>query len=177
MRGAGDSLSTSKGCRIGRMPNDVEIRKAAETDRAALGRYGARLMRQHHEFDPKRFITVAKPEAGYGHFLATQLDQKDALVLVAEMESRVVGYIFAGLEPMSWKDLRAPCGYIHDVYVDETARGHGVGEKLVTAALAWCKESGMERTVLSSAARNETAQRFFARLGFRPTMIEMTRET
>lgn len=158
------------------MSNDVVIRKALETDREALGRYGGKLMRQHHEFDPQRFITVAKPEAGYGHFLSTQLNEKDVLVLVAELEARVVGYIFAGLEDMSWKDLRGPCGYIHDVYVDESARGHGVGEKLVAAALAWCKEAGMERTVLSSAARNESAQRFFARLGFRPTMVEMTRE-
>jgi RimJ/RimL family protein N-acetyltransferase len=30
--------------------------------------------------------------------------------------------------------------------------------------------------VLSTAVRNEAAQRLFARAGFRPTMIEMTRE-
>jgi ribosomal protein S18 acetylase RimI-like enzyme len=32
------------------------------------------------------------------------------------------------------------------------------------------------RIVLSSAERNEGAQRFFTRMGFRRTMIEMTRE-
>jgi hypothetical protein len=30
--------------------------------------------------------------------------------------------------------------------------------------------------VLSAAAKNESARRLFASLGFRPTMIEMTRE-
>jgi hypothetical protein len=28
-----------------------------------------------------------------------------------------------------------------------------------------------------SATKNESAQRFFAKLGWRPTMVEMTRET
>jgi ribosomal protein S18 acetylase RimI-like enzyme len=32
------------------------------------------------------------------------------------------------------------------------------------------------RVVLSTAERNEAAQRLFARAGFRRTMIEMTRE-
>jgi RimJ/RimL family protein N-acetyltransferase len=32
------------------------------------------------------------------------------------------------------------------------------------------------RVVLSTAARNERAQRFFERAGFRRTMVEFTRE-
>lgn len=156
---------------------NCSIRPARESDREALGRYGAALMRQHHTFDPERFITVAKPEAGYGHFLESQLNEKDSFVRVAEVDGKVVAYIFAGLEPTSWKDLRAACGYIHDVFVDESARGHRIGELLVQAALEWFAEKKVPRTVLSSAAKNESAQRFFARMGFRPTMVEMTRET
>lgn len=156
---------------------DCNIRPARESDREALGRYGAALMRQHHAFDPQRFITVAKPEAGYGQLLASQLDEKDAFVHVAERDGKVIGYIFAGLEPTSWKDLRAACGYVHDVYVDESARGQRIGELLLNAALEWLAEKKVPRTVLSSAAKNESAQRFFARLGFRATMVEMTRET
>ena len=36
---------------------------------------------------------------------------------------------------------------------------------------------GAPRVVLHTAALNEAAQRFFERLGFRRTMIEMTRES
>jgi RimJ/RimL family protein N-acetyltransferase len=36
---------------------------------------------------------------------------------------------------------------------------------------------GAPRVVLMAAWRNEAARRLFARLGFRPTMLEMTRET
>ena len=34
----------------------------------------------------------------------------------------VVGYVYAGLEPQSWKELREACGFIHDVAVDEARR-------------------------------------------------------
>ena len=35
---------------------------------------------------------------------------------------------------------------------------------------------GAPRVVLSTAFRNEAAQRLFERMGFRRTMVEMTRE-
>ena len=155
---------------------DVTIRPATKADEGALGRWGGALMRQHHDFDPLRFVRSENPEAGYGRFLVSQLDEPGSVVLVAERAGAVVGYAFAALEPMSWKDLRAACGYLHDVYVDPAARGAGAGERLVRAALEWLEGRGAPRVVLMSAARNESAQRLFERIGFRRTMVEMTRE-
>ena len=156
--------------------DEVTIRPATPADETALGQYGGALMRQHHDFDPQRFITVDNPERGYGRFLVSQIGEDDMLVLVAERAGRVVGYTYAGLEPMSWKDLRAACGYVHDVFVDPAARGGGIGEQLVRAAIERLEALGAPRVVLMSAARNEGAQRLFERLGFRRTMVEMTRE-
>lgn len=155
---------------------DVAIRPAREADEAALGRWGGALMRQHHDFDPQRFIRTEHPEAGYGRFLVSQLSDPESVVLVADRAGEVIGYAFASLEPMSWKDLRAPCGYLHDVFVDPSARGAGAGTRLVRGAIEWLQAHGAPRVVLMSAARNEGAQRLFARLGFRETMVEMTRE-
>ena len=158
------------------MGDEVTIRRAVPADRDALGRYGGALMRQHHEYDPERFIQVEHPEEGYAHFLVSQLTSDDSVVLVAERGGTVVGYAYAGLEPLSWKELRGACGYLHDVYVDVGARRSGTGKKLVRAVLEWAASKGAPRTVLWSAARNHAAQRLFARLGFRHTMVEMTRE-
>ncbi len=152
------------------------IRAAVADDREALGRYGGALMRQHHEWDPARFLAVEHPEEGYATFLVGQLDSPGATVLVADLDGAVVGYAYASLEPMSWKELRGPCGYLHDVFVDELARGRGVGERLMNEALAWLEGRGAPRVVLVSAAKNTRAQALFARLGFRATMCEMTRE-
>lgn len=152
----------------------IHIRPAAKSDEAALGRYGAALMRQHHADDPRRFLLVERPEAGYGRFLVSHVEDPEFLVLVAERESEVIGYVFAGIEPTSWRDLRGPCGYIHDVYVDERVRRSGAGRELVRAAIAWVYSRGMSQIVLMSMSGNEAAQRLFASVGFRKTMVEMT---
>src|SRR4026208_583384 len=55
-------------------------------------------------------------------------------------------------------------------------RGHGVGRQLLDETLSMMQAKGARQIVLSTAERNEAAQRLFARMGFRPTTIEMTRE-
>jgi ribosomal protein S18 acetylase RimI-like enzyme len=52
-----------------------------------------------------------------------------------------------------------------------------VASRLVEAAVAGLAAMGAPRVVLMAAWRNDGARRLFERLGFRPTMLEMTRET
>jgi GNAT superfamily N-acetyltransferase len=161
------------------MPGDPPfvIRRAAENDAPALGRLGALLMRVHYSFDPQRFLPPgSNPEAGYGRFLRSQLRDEDSAVFVAVKEGAVVGYVFAGLEPLSWKELRDACGFIHDVAVDEAGRRLGIATALIEAAVEWLRSRGAPRVVLWTADRNVAARRLFEQLGFRPTMVEMTRE-
>jgi GNAT superfamily N-acetyltransferase len=95
---------------------------------------------------------------------------------VAEDGGRVVGYVYAGLEPHSWKELREAAGFIHDVCVEDGQRSHGVGSLLVAAASDWLRARGAPRVLLWTAERNAAARRLVTRLGFRTTMVEMTRE-
>jgi ribosomal protein S18 acetylase RimI-like enzyme len=153
------------------------VRAAAPADAPALGRLGALLLRTHHEFDRQRFIAPRPDsEQGYAWFLGSQLENDQALVCVAEQEGRVVGYVYAGIEPMSWKELRDEAGFIHDVAVSEDARGRGIATALVEEAMRWFAERHVPRVVLWTAAPNAAARRLFERLGFRHTMLEMTRE-
>jgi GNAT superfamily N-acetyltransferase len=153
------------------------IRRATRGDLDAVGRLGAALLRAHYAFDAARFMASgAGAEAGYAWFLGTQLDRPDALVLVADIEGEVVGYLYAGIEPQNWKELREEAGFIHDVLVDEGRRGAGIAQALMEAAMDWCRSRGVPRVILWTAARNEGAQRLFARAGFRETMKELTRE-
>lgn len=153
------------------------IRRATRADLPALGKLGGLLLRTHHAFDSRRFMAPGDdPEGGYAWFLGTQLRESGVIVLVAERDGAVVGYVYAGLEPQSWKELREAAGFIHDVVVGESGRRLGVASALVEAAVAWLREQGAPRVMLWTAEPNEAAQRLFARLGFRRTMVEMTRE-
>ena len=153
------------------------IRRATKADLPALGRLGASLLRTHYAFDQQRFMAPGtNPESGYAWFLGTQLNEEDVAVLVAERDGRVAGYVYAGIEPRNWKELRDEAGFIHDVLVEEDARRTGMATALMEAAVAWLRASGAPRVVLWTAEPNAEAQRLFARLGFRRTMVEMTRE-
>jgi ribosomal protein S18 acetylase RimI-like enzyme len=153
------------------------LRPATRDDLPALGRLGARLMHLHHEFDRRRFLEpMPDAEQGYAWFLGTQLDEPEARVVVAEEDGQVVGYAYGAIEPRSWQMLLDEAGMIHDVMVDHAARGRGIGTSLVNDMLAWMRTRGVPRVVLHTADPNAEAQRLFQRLGFRPTMIEMTRE-
>ena len=155
----------------------LTIRRAERRDARALGALGAALMRTHYAFDPQRFLAAGDDaERGYAAFLSSQLEDDDVVVLVGEVDGRVVGYVYAGLEPMSWKELRGPAGFIHDVIVEDDGRGTGAGTALIDAAIAWLRDHGAPCVMPWTAERNEDAQRLFTRLGFRRTMIEMTRE-
>ena len=161
------------------LPSDIVIRRAESHDVAALGELGAKLMRVHFSFDQRRFLdpgSSGDAEAGYASFLGSQLDDDASIVLVAERRDRVVGYVYAAIEPLSWKELRDECGFIHDLLVDKVVQRSGIGEALLDAAIEWLREQGMPRVVLGTAAQNAGARRLFERRGFRATMVEMTLE-
>jgi ribosomal protein S18 acetylase RimI-like enzyme len=156
----------------------IVIRPATKADLAAVGRLGAMLVQTHHDFDPRRFIAATRQtEVGYASFLGTQLDARDVVVLVAEHEGDVIGYTYAGVEGKDWMSLRGPAGALYDILVDPGHRGRGVGRMLLEATVAALTSRGVPQVVLSTADRNETAQRLFASAGFRRTMVEMTRDT
>lgn len=155
----------------------LTIRPSEPQDLPAIGRMGADLIRMHHGFDARRFLTPPEDaEDGYAWFLGTQLARDDVAVLVAEHGGDIIGYVYAGTQPMAWMELREEAGFIYDIFVIERARGSGAAGALAEAAMRWLAERGMPRVMLWTAPQNETAQRLFARLGFRLTMVEMTRE-
>jgi ribosomal protein S18 acetylase RimI-like enzyme len=115
-------------------------------------------------------------EKSYGSFLGRQLEEPNIIILVAERDGNVVGYTYAGVEGNDYMALRGPAGVVYDIVVDPAHRGQGIGRMLLDATIDELKARGAPRVVLSTAERNAAAQRLFDRAGFRPTMIEMTRE-
>jgi len=153
------------------------IRPATPADLPALGRLGALLVRTHHDFDPRRFIDATpRTGRGYAAYLGSQLEAPGVIVLVAEDDGEVLGYAYAGVEGQDYMSLRGPAGVLHDLVVDPSHRGRGVGRLLLEAAAEALEARGAPQIVLSTAERNEAAQRLFARAGFRRTMVEMTRD-
>ena len=159
------------------MVTDIVVRPATSVDLPAIGRLGALLVKTHHDFDAKRFMAPTRETAsGYASFLASQLDQPDVVMLVAAEDEQVIGYTYAAVEGPDWMSLRGEAGVLHDIVIGPEGRGRGAGRMLLDATVAALQARGATQVVLSAAQRNTAAQRLFASAGFRPTMIEMTRD-
>ena len=92
-------------------------------DWARVGELAEVLVRTHYAFDSRRFVppdTLRAPD--YIARLREEVDRGDAVVLVAEVDGAIAGYVFAGVEAASWKDLRDEAGYVHDLVVDAANR-------------------------------------------------------
>lgn len=136
----------------------------------------------HHSFDPHRFIFPDNIAEGYAWWLGREIENPDAVVLVAEEthrdsdEAEILGYTYGTIEDADWRLLLGPYAGFHDLWVEERARGKGIGKMLTEATMDRFAEMGARQVVLMTAVQNGAAQRLADSLGFRRTMIEMTRE-
>ena len=155
----------------------IVVRPATRADLPALVPLAIALVHQHHAFDEARFAVFERLEEGYAWFLGRELDDEDAIVLAAARpDGAVVGYAYGRIEERSYEALLERHGALHDLFVDEPSRGAGVATALVTAMCDALRQKGAPRVVLAAAEKNARAQALFSKLGFRRTMVEMTRE-
>lgn len=154
----------------------LSVRYATAADLGLVARLAGGLVRMHHAFDPLRFMSVPGVEAGYERFLGRELSNQDAIVLVAEYDGKIAGYAYGTVEPRDWNALLDAAGALHDVFVDEHARRKGAARLLVLRMMDEFQAKGVPRVVLHAATPNAAAIALFASLGFRHTMVEMTRE-
>lgn len=100
------------------------------------------------------------------------LASDDNLVLLARSEIRtpdedngILGHLVARLSgPGSVHPIRV--AEVESIHVYAEHRGHGIGDELMTAFLAWAASKGAHRVSVTAYAANEGAQRFYARHGF-----------
>ncbi len=99
------------------------------------------------------------PTAEQLHELVTN---PDSVLFVARLDGVIVG-------SLTLVQYRIPTGlkaWIEDVVVDQTARGHGIGELLNQAALDEAQRRGHKGVSLTSRPSREAANRLYQRLGF-----------
>jgi len=131
----------------------VRIERVTDPDDAALEGV-ARLVPQlspHRE--PPDLIELAELASAAGTTLLVARDGDTYLGML----TLIVYRIPTGLR-----------GLIHDVVVDESARGRGVGEALAREALRLAEEAGVASVELTTRSEREAANRLYRRLGFEP---------
>ncbi len=143
------------------------VRQADREDIPALCRLMQFVQEAHVEAHPEVFLPTLDLEATTA-LLAKLLVGDWDLVLVAEIDGQVVGYIWCEERERTANFCRKPnhSGYIHHVAVAPEQRRSGIGRRLVTEALARLKEQGATRVGVDFWSFNDRARAFFTTLGF-----------
>ena len=78
---------------------------------------------------------------------------------VAEVDGEVKGFTLCITHEGTW--TLAPDCYLEDLFVDESARGHGVGRALLDDLVALCKTNGWARLYWHTEEGNATARKLY----------------
>lgn len=92
--------------------------------------------------------------------------QRYAVFVSTDEEGRVNGFIEVALKEYAAGCAYSPVGYIEGWFVEEGARGRGIGRALMEAAAAWAWSQGCRELASDSEISNELGQRAHLALGF-----------
>ena len=156
------------------MPESITIRRAAAADLPALSRLSEALVLQHVAYDSGRYQPPTDLAFAYGELFSPHIGRPTSVVMVADRNGDLVGYVFGEVVPPSLVELAGRAGWIHDLYVSPAARGLGAGGRLLDAAVTGLRSLGCPGGVLLGVAeQNVAAAALFRGRGFRPTLQEM----
>jgi GNAT superfamily N-acetyltransferase len=118
---------------------------------------------------PRRPGSAESPDLAAGRFELVLADDSSRVV-VAVFDDEIIGMAQVSRTPAtlltdsSSVDLTAMC-------VADAHRRRGAGKALVSAAVAYADELGVESVVVSVFPQHREANRFYARLGFAPLVV------
>jgi ribosomal protein S18 acetylase RimI-like enzyme len=145
----------------------VSIRRATPEDVAILAQLGATTFVEafghlYAADDLHAFLAESHSQEAYARVLA---DPAYA-VWLAENDGVAIGYAQAGPCRLPHPEVGPEDGELKRLYVRAGHQGRGVGQQLMTAAMAWLLRDGPRTLWVSVWSENEGAQRFYARHGF-----------
>jgi GNAT superfamily N-acetyltransferase len=108
--------------------------------------------RQHSDLDAAR------------NFIRTRQERRDSVIFLARVRDEEAGFVqlYPSLSSVSMR----PIWILNDLFVAQSARGHGVGRQLMGKARDFASASGAVRLELTTEHDNRTAQRLYEACGY-----------
>ena len=149
------------------------IRPAAEADIPGLMKLLRQVLQVHHLGRPDLF----RPDAAKytPEELQAILADPQRPVFAAVEGGQVLGYAFCIFQQAVGSHILTDVKslYIDDLCVDEDIRGRGIGRALYSHVRSYAREQGCYNVTLNVWACNESALKFYEKLGLKPQKIGM----
>ena len=151
----------------------TKIRKAVLSDLDILIEMNSEIQRLHQKAEPSIFRKPSR--SAIGNFLKECLKDRMKIILVAECEAEVVGYILLEIHKVKANPFQKAHSflYIDHICVIPRFRRAGLAMELMKAARSVAKTRRLERLVLDYWVFNSRAAGFFTAAGFRPWLGRM----
>ncbi len=145
----------------------VSIREARREDYNGLCAVIKELDAMHADAIP-RFFRHFEGAARSPEWFADALDNPDSLLLVAEREGAIIGFLWGLVRSSPDTPMHVPRRWllVDMLGVAETYRGQGIGRALMEHAHDWARRQGIAEVELSVYEFNQGAMAFYAELGY-----------
>ncbi|HNF77947.1 MAG TPA: GNAT family N-acetyltransferase [Thauera aminoaromatica] len=144
----------------------LTIRDMTKDDLDAASKLAEELVLLHHSWDRTRFFTVPEIAKGYRWWFENQLGGEGVLLLVAEIEGQIAGYLYGSVEERDWAALLDDWAAVHDIHVSSQHRRKGVARALMLALAEAARKAGIARLHGAVLRSNHGMLRFIESLGF-----------
>jgi len=142
----------------------ILIRKAIESDIAAILPLWRELMEFHSDFDSRFKLAADAVSPGKSH-LRSELTKPTSFLAVAEHRSGIVGYCLASVHNQpSFFEHRA-YGFVSEFHVSHSFRRRGIGRSLFANMTQWFQRNGVSRIELVTMNGNEGSKAFWQGVG------------
>lgn len=152
----------------------MTIRRATASDLDGINRLLLQVLTVHHKGRPDLFKGGVKKYTD-DELLAILADDRTPVFAAIDERERLLGYAFCIFEQHIGHNILTDVKtlYIDDLCVEESCRGQHIGKTLYDYVLAFAKEQGCYNVTLNVWSCNESAMRFYEKMGLKPQKIGM----
>ena len=149
------------------MNKEVTIRQATIADIKGIQRLNhALFIKEYRDYDKTLNTKYTYSKKGKDYFRWRVINHHDGIIVVAEFNSRIIGYLAGGL--LERKPSRLPARYaeLENMLVESKFRSKGVGSKLIKYFFSWCEQKKINFVKVTASSQNFRAQKLYHKIGF-----------
>ncbi|MBU1046736.1 GNAT family N-acetyltransferase [Patescibacteria group bacterium] len=103
--------------------------------------------------------------------LTERIFSEDSVGFVCKVNNEIVGYLIGLILEEETGRVDSKYGELEHMFINENARGNGIGEKLIKEFKKWTKEKDLKRIKVNVSFKNQKAIEFYKKIGLVPTDI------
>ena len=153
----------------------IKIRPAKIKEAREIAKLNVELMKHHLQYDELYKIKKNAADISEKWYKKSPRSSR-SLLLVAEIDKKIVGYISANIRKRPPIYLVEEWGGINGIYVQFEYRHMGIGKMFIEAAFNWFKKKEVKYIDLDVDTNNEVAKMLWKKYKFKEYWKKMYRK-